>query len=76
MTLAVGKAVPAVDFGADDGEPCTLIVLLASPADVTGPHIQALARISRLWLLESFRRAVAEATTAEELRAAIESHQE
>lgn len=76
LIISVGKAVPSVDFGSADGRPCTLIVLLASPVDRTGPHIQALARISRLWLLESFRKAVAEATTTDELYAAIEQHQE
>ncbi len=76
LIMAVGKADPPVDFASPDGQPCTLIMLLASPVDRTGPHIQALARISRLWLLESFRKAVAEAETPDDLRAAIERHQD
>jgi len=46
-------------------------VLLASPPDRTGPHIQALARMSRLMLMEPFRNAVAAARTADELYAVI-----
>jgi mannitol/fructose-specific phosphotransferase system IIA component (Ntr-type) len=44
-----------------------LIVLLASPSDQAGPHIQALARISRLMTIESFRHALDKATTAQEV---------
>ena len=58
-----------------DGRPCNLIVLLASPVDKTGPHIQALASVSRLWQTESFRTAVAQATTPQELYTAIEQQQ-
>ena len=49
LVLAMGKADPAIDFGSGDGKPCHLIVLVASPTDETGPHIQALASMARLW---------------------------
>ena len=75
LTMAVGKASQPIDFGSNDGRPCTLIVLLASPVDKTGPHIQALARISRLWMTESFQADVATAQTAEQLYDAIVKHQ-
>jgi mannitol/fructose-specific phosphotransferase system IIA component (Ntr-type) len=41
--------------------------LLVSPADQTGPHIQALAKISRLMLDEQFRQALENASTADEV---------
>ncbi len=75
LTMAVGKPASPMDFDAVDGRPCFFLVLLASPADVTGPHIQALARISRLWQTASFRKAIAAASSADELYAAIEQHQ-
>ena len=75
LTMAIGKPVEPIEFDAVDGRPCSFIVLLASPVDKTGPHIQALAGISRLWLNEHFRREVQEAGTAEALYAAIEKHQ-
>jgi mannitol/fructose-specific phosphotransferase system IIA component (Ntr-type) len=75
LAMAVGKADPPIDFGGPDGKPCNAVVLLASPLDKTGPHIQALASISRLWLGEGFRAAVEQATTADDLYAAIQSHQ-
>ena len=76
LVMALGKAEPPVDFGSPDGQPCTMLMLLASPVDRTGPHIQALARISRLWLSEDFRGAVANATAPHELYGAIERHQD
>ncbi|MHC4608887.1 MAG: PTS sugar transporter subunit IIA, partial [Planctomycetota bacterium] len=50
LAIAIGKPAKPIDFESKDGEPVNIIVLLASPPDQTGPHIQALARISRLML--------------------------
>lgn len=75
LTMAIGKPETPIDFDSVDGRPCNLIVLLASPVDKTGPHIQALASVSRLWQTESFRTAVAQATTPQELYTAIEQQQ-
>ncbi|MCG3181878.1 MAG: PTS system fructose-specific EIIABC component [Phycisphaerae bacterium] len=55
LVMAIGKPASPIEFEAIDGKPVSLIVLLASPFDQTGPHIQALARISRLMTIESFR---------------------
>ncbi|MBN1490667.1 MAG: PTS sugar transporter subunit IIA [Phycisphaerae bacterium] len=74
LVVAVGKPAEPIDFGSIDGQPVDVIVLLASPPDQTGPHIQALARISRLMLMEPFRVAVSNAKTAEALFAAITQH--
>jgi len=65
LVMAVGKAQTPIDFQSIDGRPVTLIWLLASPPDKTGPHIHALARISRLMTIDKFRLALAETTTAQ-----------
>lgn len=78
LAIAAGKPAVPVDFQSLDGRPVTFIVLLVSPPDQTGPHIQALAKISRLMNLADFRGAVEKATTAEALHQAIvssESHE-
>lgn len=78
LAIAAGKPAAPVDFQSLDGRPVTFIVLLVSPPDQTGPHIQALAKISRLMNLADFRDAVEKATTAEALHQAIvssESHE-
>ncbi|MFN4244010.1 MAG: PTS sugar transporter subunit IIA [Tepidisphaerales bacterium] len=67
LIMAVGKAAAPIDFQAIDGRPVSLIWLLTSPPDQTGPHITALARISRLMINDKVRVALAGATTAEQI---------
>ncbi len=67
LVMAIGKASPAIDFQAIDGRPVSLIWLLSSPPDKTGPHIHALARISRLMTIDKFRQALNGANTPQEI---------
>ena len=71
LVMAIGRPGTPVDFQAIDGRPVNLIWLLSSPPDKTGPHIHALARISRLMTIDKFRHALAEAKTAQEIFDAI-----
>lgn len=75
LALAIGKPRVPIDFGSKDGRPCEVIFLLASPVDEMGPHIQALARISRTWLVPEIREAVGNAKTPEEVYAVIQRHE-
>jgi len=52
---AFGVSRAGVDFDALDGEPVTLFFLLVAPEDSAGPHLKALARISRLLKDKHFR---------------------
>jgi len=65
LVMAMGITHEPVDFGSIDGKGVTIVMLLISPADRTGPHIQALARISRLMLDEPFRKKLEQADSAE-----------
>lgn len=76
LVMAIGKATTPIDFQAIDGRPVTLIWLLTSPPDKTGPHIHALARISRLMTIDKFRAALTAAQTAEEVYNAIMKQEE
>lgn len=67
LVMAVGRAAAPLDFQAIDGRPVTLICLLASPPDKTGPHIRALAKISSLMLAERFRQRLHSAKTPQEM---------
>ena len=67
LVMAVGIAADPVEFGSIDGKGVSIIVLLASPQDRTGPHIQALARISRLMLDEEFKNKLQNSTSPEEV---------
>ncbi len=74
LAMAVGRPASPIDFSSIDGRPVEVVTLLASPVDQNGPHIQALARISRLMLTDSFRGAILRANTADELYAVIVDH--
>lgn len=67
LVMAIGISHKGIDFQSIDGKPVHIIVLLASPIDRTGPHIQALARISRLMLDEDFKNKLQNSQTSEEL---------
>jgi mannitol/fructose-specific phosphotransferase system IIA component (Ntr-type) len=64
--MALGITKDDIDFDSIDGRGVRIVVLLASPTDKTGPHIQALARISRIMLDEELREKLASSQTAEE----------
>jgi len=66
LVMAIGRASTPIDFQAIDGRPVTIIWMLASPRDMTGPHIHALARISRLMTIDKFRAALLQAKTPQE----------
>ncbi len=76
LVIALGKAPDGVDFESIDGKPVTLILLLLSPSDRTGLHIQALARISRLISLDAFRKKMASAQTGEEIFQVIQQQEQ
>lgn len=67
LVMSVGIAAEPIDFDSIDAKPVSIIILLASPVDRTGPHIQALARISRLMLDEEFKSKLENARSAEEV---------
>src|SRR5436305_2231304 len=67
LVMAIGRPKTPIDFQAIDGRPVNLIWLLTSPPDKTGPHIHALARISRLMTIEKFRQALLAAQTGQEM---------
>ncbi|MBN1787152.1 MAG: PTS sugar transporter subunit IIA [Sedimentisphaerales bacterium] len=67
LVMAMGVCREDIDFQSIDSKPVHIVVLLASPIDKTGPHIQALARISRLMLDEEFKNKLQNAANAEEL---------
>ncbi len=66
LIMALGIAGTPIEFGSVDGQPVKIIILLLSPSDQTGPHIQALAKISRLMLDNGFKEKLERTTSAEE----------
>ena len=67
VVMAIGIAREPVEFESVDGQPVKILFLLVSPADQTGPHIQALAAISRLMVNEQFRHKLEQADCADDV---------
>ena len=64
---AVGISKPGVEFDSLDGEPAHIFFLLIAPQESAGPHLKALARISRLLKDKYFRDMLKNAPDAKEL---------
>jgi fructose-specific phosphotransferase system IIA component len=60
LYIAFGISREGIDFDSIDGGKAHIFFMLVSPKDVSGPHIKALAGISRLIKHEEFSRALAE----------------
>ncbi|MHC4187352.1 MAG: PTS sugar transporter subunit IIA [Planctomycetota bacterium] len=67
LVMTMGIVPDGMDFQSVDNKPVKIIILLVSPLDQTGPHIQALASISRLMLDEDFKSKLEQSSSAEEL---------
>ena len=61
LVAAFGVSVRGVDFDSLDGEPVYIFFLLLAPQDSAGPHLKALARISRLTKDRYFRDSLRQA---------------
>lgn len=48
LVAVMGISQKGVNFDALDGEPVYIFFLLVTPKDASGPHLKALAQISRL----------------------------
>ena len=55
LLAAFGLSKKGLDFDSLDGEPAYIFFLLVAPQDSAGPHLKALARISRLLKDKYFR---------------------
>ena len=67
IVMAFGRAEEPIEFDSVDGQGVTLILLLISPVAKAGPHIQALARVSRLMSSEMLRRKLGQAGSPQEI---------
>lgn len=55
MVAALAVSKHGVAFDSLDGEPANIFFLLVAPVDSAGPHLKALARVSRLLKDKFFR---------------------
>jgi len=67
LVISLGTKKEGIEFESLDGKPGQLIFLVLSPRDTSGPHIQALATISRNLKEKSLRDALINADSAGEI---------
>lgn len=58
LVASLGISYQGIDFESLDGEPAHIFFLLIAPEDSAGPHLKALARISRLLKDRFFRESL------------------
>lgn len=69
IAMAAGTLREPVDFQSIDRQPVRLVCMIVAPPDRIADHIQALARVSRLFSSAHARSSAFGATSAESLRA-------
>ena len=73
LAMVFGRNVHGVEFETLDNKPAQLIFLVLSPPDTSGPHIQALAMITRNLKDEDTRKKILTAQSASEIAKVFKS---
>jgi fructose-specific phosphotransferase system IIA component len=66
-SVAFGRSVAGVDFGAEDGSTADLIFLIAAPEGADDLHVRVLSRLARRLIHEGFRTQLREAGSREDV---------
>jgi len=75
LVAAFGRSEKGIDFASIDNQPVHLLFLLVAPIDSAGPHLMALARISRLLKNTDFRASLKKAKGRSEILEICESEE-
>jgi len=67
LSACIGIHRGGIDFGALDGHPSRVFIVLISPESCRGDHLKALARISRLFSGSNLMRRLLECETPEQI---------
>ena len=76
LVAAFGICHHGVDFDALDGEPVYIFFLLVAPKETAGPHLKALAQISRLLRDSYFCELIKRCQSPDELYELIKHEEE
>jgi fructose-specific phosphotransferase system IIA component len=74
LQMAFGIKQDGIEFDTLDGKPAKMIFLVLSPRNTSGPHIQALAAISRNMKEKDIRNKALGARNEKELESIFENH--
>ena len=76
LIAVMGVSHKGVNFDALDGEPVFIFFLLVTPKDTSGPHLKALAQISRLLRDTYFCELIRRCKTSEEVYSLIKNEED
>lgn len=71
----LGLLEPPVDFGAPDGEPARLVILIATPENQKQRHLEVIAAITRMLQHEQIRDRLFAASSSEKIHEIIDSEE-
>ena len=74
--ISFGRSLEGLDFESMDGQPAHLFFLLVAPENSANLHLKALATIARVLKNSSFRKALMEASSREEIYRRIVQYDE
>lgn len=67
VLMAIGTSKTGIEYDSLDGEPVYVVLMVFAEVGNPGPHIEALAEVSRLFSIPGFTEKIRSATTAVEL---------
>jgi nitrogen PTS system EIIA component len=67
LVSGLGVSRKGIDFDSLDGEPAHIFFILIAPQDSAGPHLKALARVSRLLKDKYFRESLKSAKDSRDI---------
>ncbi len=76
LMLALGVSKKGIEYDSLDGEPVYVVVMVFAEAGNPGPHIEALAEISRLFSIPGFTARIRDAASPEEVLEIIRAEEE
>lgn len=76
ILACLGRAKGGVDFDSMDGKPTYLFFVMVAPENSAGTHLKALARISRVFKDEGFRKRLLSAPDADAMYELIREEDE
>ncbi len=65
--VSFGRSKKGLDFDSMDGQPAFLFFLLLAPENSSGVHLQVLTKIARILKSSTFRKALMEVPSREEI---------
>lgn len=71
LLMALGISRQGIEYDALDGQPVHVVIMVLAETGNPGPHIEALAEISRLFSLPGFLDRIRESRTVQEVAEAI-----